>query len=302
MDIGVIGYPQVLLGLWGPLALRVAWFVWTRRSAGSVAPATRSLVTAAVAVAPLVALFVPFDPSTPLRDALPWHAPLAWGIALAPPVGAERSPIGLVLTLFAVVPVVSVLVSFSIGVVEVMVSRCRLARLVTGRRGDLRLIAEKDCLTACVAGLFVPRVYITESALGESHASAVIAHERSHQRRLHPLLKWTVGCALRAWWWIPGARAMRRDLVVSTELWADDAARRSVGDRAVASALLGSIQQTGVGGLRTAVSVAGLVGSESVLEVRVAALCMPVRPRGSVQRFLVPALLLGSLVLFVLLF
>ncbi|TDN44256.1 hypothetical protein EDF64_10588 [Curtobacterium flaccumfaciens] len=302
MDFGVIGYPQVLLGLWGPLALRAAWFVWTRRGAANVAPATRALVTAAVAIAPLVALFVPFEPSTPLRDALPWRAPIAWGIAIAPPADAERSPVGLVLMLFAVVPVVSVLVSFAIGVVEVVVSRCRLARLETGRRGGLRLIAENDSLTACVAGLVVPRVYITESTLRGPHSSAVIAHERAHQRRLHPLLKWTVGCALRAWWWIPGARAMRHDLVVSTELWADDAARRRVGDRAVASALLGSMEHAGVGGLRTAVSVAGLVGAESVLGMRVGALCVPVRARRPVERVLVPVLLLGSLVLFVLLF
>lgn len=301
MDWGVIGYPQVVLAVWGPLLLRAVWAVWVRFRAPRAAPSVRALVVTAVAIAPPLALFVPFEPSTPLRGVLPWRSPFAWGIANTPPDAVAHSVVGLVLTFFAVVPACSIVVSFVVGLLELASTRHRLAGLVVGRRGRIRLLADDCVVEACVAGMAFPAVHATRAVLDGPHAAAVLAHEEAHRRRFHPLLKWVVGCAVRSWWWIPGARALRQELLVSTELWADESARGAVGDRTVARALLASVAPGGPARQRP-MAVAALVGPSEVMSRRVDALSVPVRRRSAAVRAGVPVVLVGALVAFVVLF
>jgi len=298
----MIGYPQVVLALWGPLLVRAAWVGWRRTAATRATPRTRAHVAAAVAVAPLLAVLVPFDPSTPLRVLVPWRMPLAYGISDAPTPAALHSLAGFLLMLLTVVPLASIVASFAIGAVEVLVSERRLARAVVARRGDVRVLSERHATGPCVSGLLFPRIHASGSVLDGPDADVVLAHESSHRRHRHPLLRFVTVCALRAWWWIPGGRSIREDLIAATEEWADDDARRIVGDRRVACALLAAVRAGVSPAGRGPVGVAGMVGSAGVLERRIQALATPVRDVPVLHRLAAGVGISLALAVFVILF
>ncbi|MFT7765595.1 M56 family metallopeptidase [Clavibacter tessellarius] len=302
MEIAMIGYPEVVLALWGPLLVRAVWLVWRRTAATRATPRSRAHVATAVAVAPLLAFLVPFDPSTPLRVLVPWRMPLAYGISDAPPSDALHTLAGFLLMLLTVVPLASIVVSFAIGAVELAVAERRLAHAVVGRRGRTRVLEEQHASGPCVSGLLFPRIHASSSVLDGPDADVVLAHEGSHRRHRHPLLRFVTSCALRAWWWIPGGRAIREELVAATEEWADADARRSVGDHRVASALLSALRGSGSPTGRGPVGVAGMVGSAGVLERRIRALADPVRDTSALHRLALGVGISGALAVFVILF
>jgi beta-lactamase regulating signal transducer with metallopeptidase domain len=290
MEIAMVGYPEVVLALWGPLLVRAAWLVWRRTGASRATPRSRAHVAAAVSVAPLLAFLVP------------WRMPLAYGISDAPPSDALHSLAGFLLMLLTVVPLASIGASFAIGAVELLVSERRLARAVVGRRGRIRVLSERHATGPCVAGLLFPRLHASSSVLDGPDADVVLAHEGSHQRHRHPLLRFVSSCALRAWWWIPGGRSIREDLVAATEEWADADARRRLGDHRVACALLSAVRGSGSAAGRGPVGVAGMVGSAGVLERRIQALADPVRNPPALLRLAAGVGIVGALVVFVILF
>ncbi|WP_156032177.1 MULTISPECIES: M56 family metallopeptidase [Clavibacter] len=298
----MIGYPEVVLALWGPLVVRSAWAVWRRTGAMRAAPRSRAHVATAVAVAPLLAFLVPFDPSTPLRDLVPWRMPLAYGISDAPPSDALHSLAGFLLMLLTVVPLASIVASFAIGAVEVLVSERRLARAVVARRGDVRVLSERHATGPCVSGLLFPRIHASRSVLDGPDADVVLAHESSHRRHRHPLLRFVTVCAVRAWWWIPGGRSIREDVVAATEEWADADARRRVGDHRVACALLAAVRAGSSPAGRGPVGVAGMVGAAGVLERRITALATPVRHEPVIDRLVAAGGIVIALLVFVVVF
>ncbi|WP_435094659.1 hypothetical protein [Clavibacter michiganensis] len=298
----MIGYPEVVLAVWGPLLARGAWSLWRRTAGMRASPSTRAHVAVAVSVAPLLALLVPFDPSTPLRSMVPWRMPLAYGISDAPPSDALHSLAGFLLMLLTVVPLASIGASFAVGVVELLASQRRLARAVVGHRGRVRVLSERYAAGPCVSGLLSPRIHASVSVLDGPDADVVLAHEECHQRHRHPLLRFVTSCALRAWWWIPGARSIQEDLIAATEEWADADARRSVGDHRVARALLAAVRADGPQVGRGPIGVAGMVGKAGLLEKRIQALATPVRDVPMLHRIGAGVGISAALLIFVVLF
>ena len=93
---------------------------------------------------------------------------------------------------------------------------------------------------AFCAGFPQPRIYVTSGLVGELEArglSAVLVHEEAHRRRRDPVLKALITAAADVLFFLPLTRWLAERYVDRSELAADRAAIRSVGARAVASAL-----------------------------------------------------------------
>ncbi|MFF2369038.1 M56 family metallopeptidase [Agromyces sp. NPDC058110] len=103
-----------------------------------------------------------------------------------------------------------------------------------------RVLAHPEPLAYCVPGIRTATV-ITDGlvdALRPDELAAVIAHERAHLDQFHHL----VLLSFRAWHsalpWFPIANRAERAVALLTEMLADDAARRAVGDPTLYSAMV----------------------------------------------------------------
>ncbi|RKT87262.1 hypothetical protein SAMN05421805_102325 [Saccharopolyspora antimicrobica] len=238
MSIDWLGYPQVVIALWGPLAVLSGWHA-AKRVIRRLPPRERFFLAVLVSMTPFLAMSVPYLPESPLRDAVPWRAPLAWGISnpvlvdgddLLTVVACE------VLLLLFVLPIASLAASFALGFAQVIRGARRVAALAPERRDDLWLVRSREKV-ACTVGLFRPHIVLDRATAESAAAPAIIEHERAHARARHPLWIFLATCLLRAWWWIPGRRAVLAEVRLAAELWADERARAALGAPAVARAL-----------------------------------------------------------------
>lgn len=128
----------------------------------------------------------------------------------------------------------------------------------------------------CVPGLRSAIVIIagTLDLLGPAELAAVIAHERAHLRERHDLVLLPFTALLRAFRWSRAAREANRAVELLVEMLADDAARRRLPARELATALL-RVGAAG-GGLAPTGGLAA-AGPDSDLAVRVTRLLRPPR-------------------------
>lgn len=77
-------YPQFTLAFWGPLIVLGLWQLLRRRHTRCTG-STRFWLAWSVSMFPLLALFVPYLPHSPLRD-LPYRVPVAWGVFNSPDI------------------------------------------------------------------------------------------------------------------------------------------------------------------------------------------------------------------------
>ncbi|TXR56986.1 M56 family metallopeptidase [Quadrisphaera setariae] len=276
-DWSWLGYPQVVLTLWCPVVVLGAWRLagrWRRR----LAPRERFFLAATAALVPALALFVPYLPGLALRDALPWRAPIAWGVTSAVGVGQVTRPVAAALTVLWVLPLLSLAVSFACGGLQARRASVRARRLPVVRDAGYGVVHERGFVASSV-GLLRPRVLVGIDVVEASAVDAVVEHERCHCRHRHALWVFLATCALRAWWWVPGRRAVLAELALSGELWADDDARARHGAAAVARALSVAV------GARSGPSPMGVAaftdpGRSLLLRVEALGAPAPVRNRG----------------------
>ncbi|GHC36812.1 hypothetical protein [Streptomyces cinnamoneus] len=243
-----LGYPQVMLAWWCPLVAVGTWHLLSRVSARLPAR-ERFVLAVALAVTPLLAMAVPYLPHSPLRDALPWRAPMAWGISNGITDVDGRhvlSAIAAQLMLAAsAVPLASMAVSFVAGAIQVARTGRTVSLLAPQQCGDIWIVhgeGQASQSLASTVGLVRPRIILSSGVAASPEASAIIEHERAHAQARHPLWIFLATCALRSWWWIPGRRAVLAEVRLTAELWADQSAREADGAAAVAKALCAQIE------------------------------------------------------------
>lgn len=255
MSVSWLGYPQVMLAVWCPAVTVGLWHL-LRRPTVRLPARERFVLAVGTALTPLLAMTVPYLPHSPLRAALPWRAPIAWGISNgitnADPARV-LSAVGAQLMLAAsIVPLVSLAVSFAAGAVRVVRTARTVTLLAPRRCGDVWIVddlgdgAGGDAGRAArnlasTVGLARPRIILSATVAESPEASAVIRHEQAHARSRHPLWIFLATCALRSWWWIPGRAAILGEMRLAAELWADQDARAADGAAAVARALCAQI-------------------------------------------------------------
>ncbi|MFE7202604.1 hypothetical protein ACFU8R_20240 [Pseudonocardia alni] len=245
-DPAWLGYPQVVLAVWAPLVSLSVWLL-ARPLLARLRPTDRFRAVVATGLAPVLALCVPYLPASPLRQALPWRAPIAWGITAA---AGGSGPLAALLDVVVVIVLVSVATSFGLGMGSAVRAWWWVRRVLQPRKVGAMLVVGADrCppgFGACTVGLFRPRVVVSQALLDSPHGAAVVEHERAHVAALHPLWILLAVCAVRAWWWCPGRRALTAEIRLTAELSADDRARQVVGRAAVASALAAHIDDAGM--------------------------------------------------------
>lgn len=247
MNPSWLGYPQVMLAAWCPLVTVGLWHL-LRRLTVRLPPRERFVLAVGTALTPLLAMAVPYLPHSPLRQALPWRAPIAWGISNgitnADPAQV-LSAVGAQLMLAAsIVPLASLAVSFAAGAAHVVRTARTVTLLAPRQCGDIWIVdddAEAAQNLASTVGLARPRIILSSAVAESAQASAIIRHEHAHARARHPLWTFLATCALRAWWWIPGRKAILGEMRLAAELWADQDARAAGGAAAVARALCAQI-------------------------------------------------------------
>ncbi|MDT0459739.1 hypothetical protein RM550_29160 [Streptomyces sp. DSM 41527] len=247
MSTSWLGYPQVMLAAWCPLAAVGLWHL-LRRVTVRLPPRERFVLAVAAALTPLLAVAVPYLPHSPLRDALPWRAPIAWGISNGVTgVDPARvfSAVGTQLMFAAsVLPLASLAVSFAAGAIRVVRTARAVTMLAPRQCGDIWIVgdtAQAPQSLASTVGLMQPRVILSAAVAESAEAAAIIHHERAHARARHPLWIFLATCTLRSWWWIPGRTAILGEVRLAAELWADQEAREAEGSAAVAKALCAQI-------------------------------------------------------------
>ena len=139
----------------------------------------------------------------------------------------------------------------------VLVSAIRsLARQLRQQRRFLRPLARANVIEICgrevalvesaipqafCAGLLRPRIYLSTAALdrlSEPELHAVVAHEAHHQRSYDPLRILLATVAADALFFLPALRRLSKRYRELAELGADEAARKTEGASALASALM----------------------------------------------------------------
>lgn len=118
----------------------------------------------------------------------------------------------------------------------------RLARAkVIEIRGRELVLVESAIPQAFCAGFLRPRIYLSTAALdrlSETELHAVVAHEAHHQRSYDPLRILLGTVAAEALFFLPALRRLSKRYRELAELGADEAARKTEGAPALASALL----------------------------------------------------------------
>lgn len=109
-----------------------------------------------------------------------------------------------------------------------------------GLASRLTYVADPEPM-ACCYGLLSPRIAVTAGLverLDDEELTAVLAHERAHQRRRDPLRYLLLDALAAAAFMFPVIPALRQRLTAKTELAADKAALAITSRRALAGALL----------------------------------------------------------------
>jgi hypothetical protein len=105
----------------------------------------------------------------------------------------------------------------------------------------VRILAEQTPMAYCIPRLRDPRVVISQGtvdALDDDALQAVLEHERAHVRIRHDLVLEAFGVLHKAFPGVLRTEASLRQSQVLVELMADDAARRTTGDAALARAIV----------------------------------------------------------------
>ena len=292
-------YPQLILLLWGPLAVLGVWRL-ARPVLRRLHPRHRFGVDVALAVTPALALFVPYDAESPLRTLLPWRVPLAWGWGTT--AGTSSLLAQLVLGLGPAFVLGCLAVSFALGLRHAVSAWWTLRRL-PGFPARVLVVPDarlEPGSAACTVGLLRPVVVLSEAVDHAVGAPAVREHELAHARGRHALWILVATCALRAFWWVPGKRALVADLRLAAELSADDTARTAVGAAGVARALRAQVERLTdarpAAGGRVGASSPAFLDPCVEIEERSRALAAPTRPVGRLGDLAVAALTLLAVV------
>lgn len=172
----------------------------------------------------------------------------------------------------------------------------REAAAALGCAARLDVVAGEDAF-AVTYGLIRPRILVSAGlarALTAGEISAVLAHEREHQRRRDPLRLLAARLAAGWGWYLPAARWVAGQAALRRELAADRAAAGCAGRGVLAGALLKLASMPACPAV--AAASAARDGSRS-LEARVAQLeaGRPPRQRLAVSRLLASAAALSVL-------
>lgn len=172
-------YPQFTLAFWGPLIVLGLWQLLRRRHTRCTG-STRFWLAWSVSMFPLLALFVPYLPHSPLRD-LPYRVPVAWGVFNSPDITTAPFWYALVVDVPFFLTFGGLLLAGVVGVAEELAAWWRVARLLQTRVGRIRVLHVED-EPAFTFGVLRPRVYVSEHVWFGPHREAVLAHEWAHAR------------------------------------------------------------------------------------------------------------------------
>lgn len=268
-----LGSPELVLLLWCPLAVALSWRL-AKPSIAKLPPQFRFMTNAALIATPLLAIFVPYVPESPLRHFLPWKAPHAWGVTSTQPLG--DSLLGWILPAVLVLGLITCLVAGIVASVRAAIVWNRLSP----RKSGSFWVTDKAPLIAATVGLVRPRVVIGSDIAQGEHLAPILEHENVHARRYHSLITLIARSIAHSWWWIPGLHAVVDDLVLASELWADDAARHSFGAKRTATAISDlALRATRVNPLLP--QSVGFSGGSTELHARAIALRSPRRALGT---------------------
>lgn len=273
MSWELLGYPQVVLAIWCPVAVLGLWRLVLPLLV-RLRPQERFTATFVLCSIPLVAVFVPYLPYSALREALPWRAPIAWGVSNMPTEAGEPFAVALTLVLLSTVPFISIAVSALYAVVQLRSALRVAGAQVTASRGELAVVKTPG-FVACTVGLIRPRILVGSDVIDSPFMATILEHERAHARHRHALWIFIATVILRSWWWVPGRRAMLDDLALSAELWADGDARASHGAGAVAGALAAHATGNAAPPLRSPLAGAAFIDPLVSLTRRAQALSAP---------------------------
>ena len=234
-------YPQFVLAFWAPLVVLGLWRMtarWHRR----FTPRTRFWLAWGVTVFPLLSLFVPYLPNLPLREALPYRVPVAWGVLNSPNLTHTPFWYAFAVHLPFLLTFIGLLVGFVYSVVEEAAALWKVSRIK-------RTLVDQVCVlhvpgeVAFTLGVFRPRIYLGEAVWTGAHRDAVLAHEAAHRWARHPLLLAVARLSARVWWYLPLAWEARLECDLTAELCADEAAVLTVGRASLARAMQHALAQ-----------------------------------------------------------
>lgn len=290
-------YPQFVLAFWGPLAVLGLWrstSQWHR----CLTPRVRFWLAWGVATFPLFSLFVPYLPNMPLREALPYRVPVAWGVFNSPDITQVPFWFAFAVHLPFFLTFLGLLYSFVYGVLEEVAARLHVARLPshteTTRTGPVHVL-HLPGEAAFTLGVFRPRIYLSTAVWVGAHREAVLAHEEAHSRARHPLLLAVARLAARVWWYLPLGWTVLRECELAAELCADEAAVRAAGRAPLARAMQHALAQEQESICAPATAFASWQAKESLL-------CARARALSSKPRSLPFITILGLIAVYLLLF
>lgn len=247
--IFVIVVGLALPALAGPRVLRSAaptLMRLPRMAIGLLAGSVVAWIVAALSIGPLLAWMVTGPDILPVGAA----AVCSQCLAAADPFGIDRVDTMVPVALLLVVPVAVSAFQAALIVRELRRRHQRLRRTADG----LRHGSEPRCLfgypvrvvdDAHPFAMTLPRrhggIVVSSGALdalSPDELRAVLAHEQAHLRQRHHLITAIVTTVTSRMRWVPLFAAAEGALDHYLEIAADDAARRTVGTTALASALL----------------------------------------------------------------
>lgn len=230
-------YPQVLLMLWGPLLILLLTAL-TRRWREGLTPRAGFWLSLGLLLLPVLMWFVPYLPQLPLREWLPYRAPIAWGV-----YNGSREFTWLewrLLTVPVLVAFVSMVASAAYGLLEEVVAWRRVRRLPQRQEAGC-VVLEVPGELAFTLGVFRPRLHLSRSVWDGPHRDVVLAHEQAHAHERHPLWLALARWSRRSLWYWPFTQGLLREVTLSAELAADEQAVKTAGTPALARALRGML-------------------------------------------------------------
>ena len=222
-------YPQAVLILWWPL------LVWaleraTRQWRQGLSPRSGFAVSLGLLLLPVLAWWVPYLPQLPLREWLPYRAPIAWGVYN----GAASSRLEwLLLTVPAMLVFGGMVGAALYGATEELAARWRVSRLPGQREGRVTVLN----IPGQAAFTLGRQVFISREVWEGPHCAAVLAHEQAHASAGHGLWLALARHARRSLWFWPPAAGLLREVETWAELVADAHAAQVAGKPALARAL-----------------------------------------------------------------
>jgi hypothetical protein len=234
-------YPQFVIAFWAPLIIFGLWRLTTRWHQ-RLTPCTRFWLTWGSVTFPLWSFFVPYLPSLPLRELLPYRVPIAWGVFNSPDITQVPYWYALTVHLPFFLTFFGLMVVFIYGVLEEGAALWNVSRVKRTRVGNVRVLHVPGEV-AFTLGVLRPRIYLSEAVWNSAHRDVVLAHERAHLRARHPLLLAAARLSARVWWYLPLTRTLLRELELTAELCADEAAVRAAGRAPLARAMQHALAQ-----------------------------------------------------------